>query len=297
MRQSGELPSGPVQTLPLKNLVAVILASGCLPFGLALVWELSVRRIADVNQLSQQAALPIVGEVAKLPMRFSHHGSGAVAGPWNLFEESIDSLRVGLVLPDHHRDVKVIAVTSAVHGEGKSSISSQLAVSLGRSTPEPVLLIDGDLRAPDVHHIFDLPNNVGLTSVLEGKAALEEAIVTDWSDNIHLLPAGRLRKSPHKLMSIAALDELLDELRPKYRYIIIDTPPILSASEALMLTKVADGTVLSTRRNLSRESQVRIAYQRLVNAGARPMGAVFNGVPTRSYMQTYGSYDYSRSFG
>ena len=63
-----------------------------------------------------------------------------------------------------------------------------------------------------------------------------------------------------------------------------------------MLAKVADGTVLSTRRNVSRESQVRIAYERLVKAGRTPLGAVFNGVPTRSYAQSYGSYDYARSF-
>jgi capsular exopolysaccharide synthesis family protein len=290
--QRGEPASGPVETIPLRNLAAVILASGCLPFGLALIWELSVKRIADADQLTQKAALPVVGEVAKLPMRFS-------AGPLatrakNLFEESIDSLRIGLVLPDQFRDVKVIAVTSAIHGEGKSSISSQLAVSLGRATGGPVLLVDGDLRAPDVHRIFKIHNSVGLATVLEGTTTLDEAINSSWSDQVHLLPAGRLSKSPHKLISVESLESLLNELRPFYQYIVIDTPPVLSASEALLLAKVADGTVVSTRRNVSRESQVLNTHQRLVKAGARPMGAVFNGVPTRSYKQSYGSYDYAR---
>ena len=96
--------------------------------------------------------------------------------------------------------------------------------------------------------------------------------------------AQQLRQHPHP------------EIREQYDYIVIDTPPILSASESLMLAKIADGTVLSTRRNVSRESQVQIAYQRLLKSGARPMGAVFNGVPTRTYAQAYGSYDYARSF-
>ncbi len=293
--QRAESPSGPVESLPLRNLAAAIFASGCLPFGLALLWELSVKRISDADQLSQQTALPVVGEVTKLPMRF-HTITPGGSRAMSLFEESIDSLRVGLVLPDQYQHVKVIAVTSAVHNEGKSSISSQLAVSIGRSTGEPVLLIDGDLRVPDVHHIFDVPNDIGLAAVLDGKATLDEAIITTWAENIHLLPAGRLKKSPHKLMSIKSLQKLMAELRPRYRYIVIDTPPILSASEALMLAKVADGTVLSTRRNVSRENQVQVAYQRLVKAGAQPLGAVFNGVPTRSYAQSYGSYDYARSF-
>jgi len=245
--------------------------------------------------LTQHAALPVVGEVAKMPMRLrtlAPSGKRAMS----LFEESIDSLRVGLVLPEKFRDVKVIAVTSAVHGEGKSSISSQLAVSLGRSTGGPILLIDGDLRSPDVHHIFKVSNENGLTSVLEGKTSLDEAINTSWSDQVHLLPAGRLRTSPHRLITVDQLNGVLDELRAFYRFIIIDTPPVLSASEALLLCKVADGTVVSTRRNISREVQVKQTRERLIKAGARPMGVVFNGVPTRSYRQTYGSYDYARNF-
>lgn len=288
-------PAGPVESLPLRNLAAAVLFSGCLPFGLALLWELSVRRIGDARQLSQLSSLPVVGEIARLPVRFrslTPRGNRAL----NLFEESIDALRVGLMLPDQLQHLKVIAVASAVHNEGKSSISSQLAVSIGRSTNQPVLLIDGDLRAPDIHHIFDIPNHIGFATVLEGKADLDDAIVKTWSDTVHLLPAGQLKRNPHKLMSVGVLRRLLDQLRDQYQYIVIDTPPILSASEALLLAKVADGTVLSSRRNISRESQVRIAYERLMKAGARPLGAVFNGVPTRSYAQTYGSYVYSRSF-
>ena len=89
------------------------MASGCLPLGLALVWELSVKRISDVEQLSQHGALPVVGEVAKLPMRIQSITPGGRRG-MSLFEESIDSLRVGLVLPDQNRDVRVIAITSAL---------------------------------------------------------------------------------------------------------------------------------------------------------------------------------------
>ncbi len=295
LMRPAEEPQGPVESLPIRNLAAAVLISGCFPFGLALLWELSVRRIGDSQQLSQLAALPVVGEIARLPMRFRTITPGD-SRAMSLYEESIDSLRVGLVLPDQHQNLKVIAVTSAVHSEGKSSIASQLAVSIGRSIGQPVLLIDGDLRSPDVHHIFDIPNEIGFATVLDGSTTLEEAIVTSWSDSVHLLPAGHLKKNPHKLMSVGILRKILDELRGKYQYIVIDTPPILSASEALLLAKVADGTVLSTRRNSSRESQVRIAYTRLMQAGARPLGAVFNGVPTRSYASTYGNYSYARSF-
>jgi Mrp family chromosome partitioning ATPase len=109
-----------------------------------------------------------------------------------------------------------------------------------------------------------------------------------------VLPAGRLTKSPHKLLAGDGFAQLLAQLRRNYRCIIIDTPPVLSASEALLLAKMADGAIVCTRRNYSRERQVRLAYERLLSAGARPLGAVFNAVPARQYASTYGSYDYAR---
>ena len=96
--------------------------------------------------------------------------------------------------------MQVISVCSAVSGEGKTSVSSQLAVSIARATGEPVLLIDGDMRAPDVHQIFEIPLSPGLTTVLDGRTSLEESINRSWSDHVHILPAGELDKSPHKLL-------------------------------------------------------------------------------------------------
>ncbi len=293
--QPAEPTLHPVASFPLRNMAIAAFLSGCLPFGLALLWELSTKPISDVNQLTSNTAQTTVSEVAKLPVRTISLGSRQTKA-MSIFEESIDSLRVGLLLGEKHNTVQTLVVTSAVHGEGKSSISSQLAVSIGRATGEPVLLIDGDLRAPDIHNIFQVSNKLGMTAVLEGRATLEEAVIRDWSDQIHLLPAGRLRVNPHQLMTRDSLNKIFDELRVKYRYIVIDTPPILSASEAILLARCADGSLLCTRRNVSREGQVKIAHDRLAKAGIKPLGTVLNGVPTRSYAKTYGSYDYARRF-
>jgi len=211
----------------------------------------------------------------------------------SLFEESIDSLRVCLWLPEDRKNVHVLSVCSAIHGEGKTSVASQLAVSMAKCSSTPVLLIDADMRSPDIHHIFKIPNEPGLAAVLDGRSSLDDAIVTDWSDQVHLLPAGRLTMSPHKLLGGDTFPSLLRTLRARYSHIIIDTPPILSAAEALLLAKFSDGTIICTRRNYSRERQVKLAHERLVAAGAKPLGAVFNAVPTRRYAYTYGSYDYA----
>ena len=113
-----------------------------------------------------------------------------------LFEESIDSLRTSLLLANEEHDMQVISICSAVSGEGKTSVSSQLAVSIARATGQPVLLIDADMRAPDIHQIFEVPLSPGLADVLDQRDSLEKSINRSWSDHVHLLPAGVLDKRP-----------------------------------------------------------------------------------------------------
>ena len=209
-----------------------------------------------------------------------------------VFEESVDSLRTSLVLSEALKDMKVLAITSAANNEGKTSISVQLAVSIARATGERTLLVDGDMRSPDVHSIVDLPLEPGLVDVLEHKCSMEDAIVTSWSKHVHVLPAGKLRRSPHSLVANGAFKSFLSQVRESYRYIVIDTPPVLAASEALAFAKAADATLICTMRDISRVEQVNATHQRLLAADANPVGIVLNGVPTRHYSYRYGSYSY-----
>ncbi len=279
----------PVQKYPLIELAATTLGSLVIPFGIAFLWENSVRRISSVEQLQLKTNIDVIGEVSRLPARQGRR-SRVLGHELGLFEESIDSLRTSLLLANEEHDMQVIAVASAVSGEGKTSVSSQLAVSIARATGQPVLLVDGDMRAPDIHSIFDVPNTPGLVDVLGENASLEEAINRSWSEHVHLLPAGELDKSPHKLLGTAAFGNLLNEARLWYRYIVIDTPPVLAASESLVIAKQADGTIVCAMRDFSRESHVRLAHTRLRGTGADIIGTVLNGVPVRSYASRYGSY-------
>ena len=209
-----------------------------------------------------------------------------------LFEESIDTLRTGLVLSAHDQPLEVIAVASAVSGEGKSSVASQLAVSLARASGGPVLLIDGDMRSPDLHRIFEIPVEPGLADVLEQRIELDKAICRSWSEQVHILPAGKLEKSPHKLLGSGAFDRIIQQARQQYRYVVLDTPPVLAAGEAMVMARQADGTLICAMRDVSREMHVKMTYQRLMAVGARPLGTVLNGVPVRQYAKRYGSYAY-----
>ena len=291
-------PGAPVERVPMKMLALAVLASFCFPFGIAVTWERTIRRIGNSRQLEQHSELAVVAEIARLPLDprvDAQDPTGASGRALSVFEESIDSLRTCLALAEGQQDLQVLAVASAIPGEGKTSVASQLAVSIARSTGGPTLLIDGDMRSPDIHRIFRIPSEPGLAKVLDGEVTLTDAIVTDWSDHVHLLPSGKLHKNPHTLLGNGAFKALLDEARNTYQYIIIDIPPVLSAAESLVVAKEADGTLICAMQDYSRGGQVHLAYERLVCAGARPVGAVLNGVSARKYTFTYGSYAYARS--
>ncbi len=291
-------PKSPSNALNYKKISMLAMGVFCVPFGLAVLWERIIRRVDDPQQL-WQADLTVVGEIARLPVnatggRTSAAKSKQAARDVSLFEESIDSLRTCLVLSEPQADSRILVISSAVSGEGKTSVAAQLAVSVARSTGETTLLIDADMRSPDIHNVFGIPNEPGLAQVLSRECTVKEAIVTSWSNYVHLLPAGVLKASPHKLLGDGSLKALLAELRKTYRHIIIDTSPILSASESLVLAKAADAALLCAMRDVSRVDQVQKAYERLVNTGARPLGTVLNGVPTGRYAYLYGTYAYAR---
>jgi capsular exopolysaccharide synthesis family protein len=287
-------PQGPVEILPYKKLALAVLVCLCLPFGLAVGWEALVRRIGGSDDLEQQLQLAVLGEITRLPRRSQNALVRAEAGnglELRIFQESIDSLRTALTLSDDLRDMRILAITSAAAQEGKTSVASQLALSLARASGKMTLLIDGDMRSPDVHNVFDIPQEPGLAEVLSDQCPLADAIVKTHNEHVHLLPAGQLKGSPHRLLANGSWESLLEQIQTTYRYVIIDTPPVLAASEALVLAKAADATLICVMRDVSRADQVRKASERLLSAGGHPVGTVLSGVPTHRYNKYgYGTY-------
>ena len=134
----------------------------------------------------------------------------------------------------------------------------------------------------------------GLGDVLAHKCAFQEAVVTDWSEHLHFLPAGKAHSSPHTLLGNGEWGALLKEARASYRYVIVDTPPVLAAGEALVLASGADASLICAMRDVSRIDQIRRTQERLEAAGARPIGVVLSGIPTKRYAYRYGTYAYAR---
>ena len=292
------VPRLPAGSGPWKKMVAAGGAVFFIPFGIALLWEIRVRRISDPSVLEDHTQIPIIGEVAALPVRqVGRNGHRRGVGIW-MFEESIDSLRTNLMVDENLRNARVFAITSAMSQEGKTSVAAQLAVSIARATGKRTVIVDGDMRSPDLHNIFDVDGEAaGLAEVLSDECSINDAVCATQTDNLDVLPAGQLCCNPHSLVGNGHFKGFLNELKKEYDYVVVDTPPLLAASESVMMAKHADASLLCAMRDSSRLDQVRKAYYRLAQASARPVGVVLNGIPVRHYAYRYGDYAYTKANG
>jgi len=279
-------PRKPVEPLPYRNLILAGLLGLFAPAGLAVFFEYRSQRICDAKALESKTSAPIIGEVARLP------SSARSVRKQRVFEESIDTLRANLMLSKDSSTAKTIAVVSSMSGEGKSSVSSQLAISLAKACGTTVLLIDADLRSPDQHDIFGIDMGPGLAGVLAKDTTLEDAVDESLGELVHVLPAGRMTMSPHRLLSSTGTRALLDQALERYSYVVIDTAPVLAAGETLAIASEADATLLCAMRDVTRGESILRSTRRLEAAGSNIVGTVFSGVPTRQYSYRYGDYRY-----
>jgi hypothetical protein len=191
LMREADVPTAPVESIPLKHMALAIAACCCIPLGATLSREFILRRISDPRQLEQRLPLALVAEIATLSRNSTRKNRGPHCTA-TLFEESVNSLRTRLMFASPNRQrVKVLAITSAIKGEGKTSLAAQLAASVARANGR-TLLIDGDMRSPDIHRIFEVKKSPGLAEVLSGEATIDEAIVRDNQTNLGDAGAGVL---------------------------------------------------------------------------------------------------------
>ncbi len=286
-------PVNPLVELPYKQWLIAVLPALLAPFLLAVAWERILQRVHSIDTLERDLNLEVMGEIARFPRKrtvAAGVSSGRLADALRLFEESVDTLGTSLRLSEELKHVRVLAVTSAAANEGKTSVAAQLAISISKATHAKTLLIDGDMRSPDLHEVFETGLEPGLEDVLSGGSDLSEAIVTEWSETLHILPAGKLGVNPHQLLANGTARELFAKLTDDYQYVIIDTPPVLAAGESMILCEAADATLMCAMWDVSRADQVRRACKRLAMVGVQPTGTILNGVPANRYSYRYGQY-------
>ena len=298
LTQTADVPKIALEPIPYRLLLLICGGALVAPLGLAFGHELIIRRVSNPAQLANESSLSVLGEVARFPKRrvaaSNQELPAAQQRQLLVYAESIDSLRTNLMLTGclgTTDDAKIIAICSAASGEGKTSVATSLAMSIAEASKKPTLILDADLRAPDVSKFFDVPNYPGVAEVLSDKASLEESIHRVGTTQTYVMPAGKQRVNPHHVLQGSKIDELLGSLRSKFATIVIDTPPVLSASDSLVYAQAADLVVFCAMSDVSRANQIRLAVDRLQTTGAKLGGAVLSGVPVNRYLYRYGSYN------
>jgi len=294
LQRRADVPMIPLEPMPYKVLILACSTAFFVPFGLAFMKELLVRRVSDVEQLARESKLRVLGEIAELPVRnvavSPRRISGRLQRDAHVFAESINSLRTNLTLAEDLHSKRVFAVMSAVSGESKSSVATSLAMSFANATGRPTLVIDGDMRSPDVASMLKTKSQPGLFEVLSGKCELEDCIQHVADSQLYVLAAGKADRTAHHYLTVKAAEGLVNRLRSKFQTILIDTPPVLGASESIVLAKAADAALFCSLAGVSKIQQVQMAVDRLEHAGVNVAGAVLSGSSVRRYAYRYGYY-------
>lgn len=259
----------------LVNLILGVIAGMGFGAGLVFVFEYIDDSVQGPDQLAEIWELPRLGIIPKFK------GSGERRAIHELdathpVVESYRTVRNGLLFASLDKVLQVIAVSSSVPGEGKSTFATNLAVSFARDG-KSVVVVDLDLRRPTQHRVFPTTSNhIGLADVLAGRAEIADAVQATPVDNLTLLTSGPLPADPGRLVESLRLRQVLIDLRKRYDVVIVDTPPILVVNDALVIARAVDGMVIvvesaKTGRKLLTDTKTRCAA-----AGVEPVGLVLN---------------------
>ena len=296
----------PKTTMIITDAVFFVLGGIVVAFVLESL-DTGLHNVAEIEGVMQLPSLAVVPRSRRVsaetggPLTMAQRNLYVLSQPKSQFAESFRALRTSLLLSTAGHPPRVILFTSATPSEGKTTIATNLASVLAQGDSR-VLLMDADLRRPNVHHRFGLTGKIGLTSVLSGTATAEDAVQQIAEvPNLYVLPSGPVPPFPTEMLSSDAMRDLLHRFGNEFTHIVIDSPPILSVTDGVILSRYADAAVLVIRHGKSTKHVIQRARDLLLRSGAPMAGIVLNAVDVNSpeYMGYYGytGYGYGTSDG
>lgn len=281
------LPTSPASpNIKLSLAIGVVLGL-MLGLAYALIRNHLDRRIRSAEMIEKQFGVPVIGTIPADKRMVDHRQvveTGAIESSSDrsahAMSEALRELRTNLSFVDVDNPPRIIVVTSSVPGEGKSSVTANLAVTIAASGKR-VVVVDGDLRRPVVTNMFGLVPGAGVTDVLSGQAELEDVLQV-WGQvpNLAVLGAGRVPPNPSELLGSKAMTDMLQTLA-EHATVLIDAPPLLPVTDAAILSKVADGAMVVIHAGKTTVDAIDKALGNLSKVNAHILGAILNRVPTQ----------------
>lgn len=302
--EAAELPQSPFSpNLPMNLLIALGIGLGLGGGVIFLIGALD-NTIKGEEDVLRNTRIPLLGSLPELDLQ-------AVAGlategaptldmmthlaPKSSFAEGIKTLRTNLMFISPDNPPKMLLVTSPGPGEGKTLLSSNMAIAMAQSGFR-TLIVDCDLRRPRVHKAMGLENSAGVSDVVSGAATLADAIQSTEVENLFALPAGHIPPNPSELLHTKAFAELLKGLRNQFDRILLDSPPVGAVADAMILSRSVDGVLVVLKYGQTRRELFRRSIDQLEAIGAPLMGCILNDVKRNAAGYGYSYYHYRYNY-
>jgi len=289
--EEAQLPTAPFTPNYYRAALQGAAGGLALAYAFLITRRLIDRRVRSVKHVEEATGSVVLGIIPKEDaLNRAHRG---VRGDLGHAAESFRQLRTNLRFVDVDNEPRRIVVTSALAGEGKSTVSSNLARLMAQAGTE-VLLIDADLRRPMLAPTFEIDGAVGLTQALAGDVDVRDVIVESGIDNLSVLPAGRIPPNPSELLGSLRMKQLIDELSVDY-FVILDAPPLLPVTDAGLLAAFSDGVLLVQAAGKTQIEHSQHCRRILDQVGSRLFGIVLNRAPVKgaaaaAYGGAFGGY-------
>ncbi len=289
--EPANLPTTPVSPVPWANLAMGALLGLIAGVAAAVVRNAMDNTVKSVPVMEELTGVPSLGtitysaESASRPL-IVHEPAGAPRA------EAYRQIRTNLQFVDVDHPPRVVALTSSLPAEGKTTTVCNLAIALARAGKR-VAVVDADLRRPRIAELLGLQGVAGLTTVLIGQARLDQ-VLQPWSrEGIVVLASGPVPPNPSELLASRHMAEVLAELAQRFDFVLLDTPPLLPVTDAALLAGSYDGVLLVVRHGRTSRTHVRAAMAALDNVSANVLGAVLTMTPKSGDRHRYGYYDYA----
>jgi succinoglycan biosynthesis transport protein ExoP len=308
---AARVPTAPAGPNILRNIALALALGLSTGIGLAFLLDSMDNTVRTPEQAQIISALPSLGMIplgSRSRREVGSRQKSALASskeavelvtqsrPRSQMAESYRALRTSLLLTFAGGPPKVVLITSALPEEGKTTTSVNSAIVLAQKGTR-VLLIDADLRRPSIHKTLGIGPKVGLSNVLTGNATLQQAIIPSTIlPDLFVLPAGTPPPNPAELLASTKMKDVLEELRKQYDHIVIDTPPTLSVTDAVVMSTSADAVILVIRSGHTTKPALRRARDILLQVNARVCGVLVNAVDLNSPDYFY-YYEYQGKYG
>lgn len=285
-------PRAPIHPQKQRIVLMWTLGGLFLGFGLAFLREQLDTTFKNGYQVESKLALPLFGVLQTADKSVSGVERHYIENTRSVFSESINHIRTGLMYSNVDNPPKVIVITSSVQSEGKTTLASNLALSYAQMGK--TLLVDADLRRPRIKHIIANGVKTGLVDYVAGAASFDDCVKQDQrQENLFILNSGTAPPNPLELLASKRLRDLLNELRDQFDHIIVDTAPVLPASDAVVLGQSCDALLLAIQSDRTTHHMARDAIKRLTASKVHVTGLVL----TQANIKKGNPYQYGGYYG